>query len=138
VGRALKGLAAGLALGVVGTLLVAHFTADENIADRLEDALHCDDGWVYQTAATAHHTAGYSMWAATHGSPMYGIGCNTGPATIYLQFSPYRRQVAHALATMEGYGPVCVVDHGFFEGRSLGPVRLQDLCAEVGGEIRIA
>jgi hypothetical protein len=65
----------------------------------VEEALHCDDGWVYQDAATAHHTAGYSRWAATHAHPIYGIGCDTGPATIYLQFRPYvDRYLDHALA----------------------------------------
>jgi hypothetical protein len=133
----LKGLVAGLVLGIVGTVLVVHFTGpSKSVPEKLEEALHCHDGAVDQTAAIAHHTSGYSLWAATHAVRLMGVGCNTGPATIYMRFSPYRSDLDHALATMRGYGPVCVVDPGFFGGRSLGGGLLADLCDDVGGEIR--
>ena len=133
----LKGLLVGLVLGIVGTLLVAHFTGpSQSVPEKLEEALHCDDGAVDQTAAIAHHTAGYSLWAATHANRLMGVGCDAGPATIYMRFSPYRSTLAHALATMRGYGRVCVVDPGFFGGRSLGGDLLNELCDEVGGEVR--
>jgi hypothetical protein len=134
---ALKALLAGLVLGIAGTLLVVHFTGpSQSVPEKLEEALQCEDGPVDQTAAIAHHTAGYSAWAATHAMRLMGIGCDAGPATIYMRFSPYRSTLAHALATMRGYGPVCVVDSGLFGGRSLGGGLLNDLCDEVGGEVR--
>ena len=64
------------------------------------------------------------------------IGCDAGPATIYMRFSPYRSTLEDALATMRGYGRVCIVDSGLFEGHSLGGGLLDELCDEVGGEVR--
>jgi hypothetical protein len=117
-----------------------HFTAEANKStpERLEEALHCDDGPIDQTAATAHHTSRYSVWAATHAVRLYGIGCDAGPATIFLEFSPYKSDLEHALATMRGFGAVCVVNYGLFHGRHLSPIKLEDLCEEVDGEIRVA
>ncbi len=133
----LKGLGVGLLLGIAGTLLVVHVTDPEkSVPERLEEALHCEDGPADSTAAVAHHTAGYSIWAATHAERLLGIGCDAGPATIYMRFSPYRSTLEHAMATMRGYGRVCVVDSGLFGGRSLGGDLLKELCDEVGGEIR--
>jgi hypothetical protein len=132
-------LVVGLMLGVAGTLLIVHFTAEanESTSERLEEALHCDDGPINQTAATASRTGRYSVWAATHAVGLYGIGCDAGAATILLEFSPYKSDLEHALATMRGFGPVCVVNYGFFDGRLLKPIQLEDICAEVGGEIRV-
>jgi len=139
VGR-VSNLVAGLILGVAGTLLVMHFTAEatKGTPERLEEALHCDDGPIDQTAATASRAGRYSVWAATHAVRLYGVGCDAGPATILLEFSPWKSDLDHAIATMRGFGPVCVVNHGFFDGRLLKPIQLEDLCAEVGGEIRVA
>jgi hypothetical protein len=135
--QVLKGLLAGLALGIAGTLLVVHFSGpSKSVPEKLEEALHCDDGPVDQTAAIAHRVAGYSVWAATHAERLMGVGCDAGPATIYLRFSPYRSTLDDALATMRGYGPVCVVDSGLFEGRALGGGLLDELCDEVGGEVK--
>jgi hypothetical protein len=131
-------LAIGLVLGIAGTLLVSHVSGQgENVAEQLEAALRCDDGPINQTAAIAHHTAGYSLWASTHAERLYGIGCDAGPATILLEFSPYGSDLEHALATMRGFGAVCVVHHGVFEGRSLGSQLLRELCSDVGGQIRV-
>ena len=133
----LKGLGVGLILGIAATLLVVHISGPEkNVPERLEEALHCDDGPVDQTAAIAHHTAGYSVWAATHADRLLGVGCDAGPATIYMRFSPYRSTLEHALATMRRYGPVCVVEPGLFGGRQLGGNLLDELCDEVAGEVR--
>lgn len=139
VGRALKPLIAGVLIGVVGTLLVAHFAggSDKSIPERLEEALHCDDGVADLPAAIAHHTAGFSEWAVTHANRISGIGCDAGPATVYMQYSPYGSDTNHALATLDGYGPVCVVDHGFFDGRSLNQGQLPELCDSVGGKIAV-
>ena len=139
----LKALLAGLLLGVATTLLVVHFTdddKDQNTAERLEAALHCDDGPSNQTAAGASRIGRYSKWAATNAIRLYGVGCDAGPATIVLEFSPYvyRSSVERALKTMRGFGPVCVVGDSFFDGRLLKPLSLRDLCSEVGGEVRIA
>lgn len=133
----LKGLLAGLLLGIVGTLLVPHFTGpSKSVPEKLEDALQCDDGPVDQTAAIAHRVSGYSVWATTHAERLMGIGCDAGPATIYMRFGLYRSTVDDALASMRGYGSVCVVDSGLFGGRSLGGGLLNELCDEVGGEVR--
>ena len=139
--NALKGLIAGLLLGIAGTFLVTQFTSDsKNTAEKLEAALHCDDGPSDQTAATASRVGRYSEWAAMHAIRLYGVGCDAGPATIVLEFSPYvyRSSVERALTTMRGFGPVCVVGDSFFDGRLLKPLSLRDLCSSVGGEIRIA
>jgi len=133
-----RGLLAGLAIGIAGTLLVTHLTGpSKSVPEQLESALHCDDGAADQTAAIAHHTGGYSLWAATHAERLLGIGCDAGPATIYMRYSPYRSMLDHALATMRGYGPVCVVEPGLFGGRALGPKLLGELCDDVGGEVRV-
>jgi hypothetical protein len=130
------GLLVGAAVALAVVLLIDR--ADRGVPERLEAALHCDDGPSEQTAAIASRAGRYSTWAATHASRLYGIGCDAGPATIYIQFSPYRSTLERALATMRGFGPLCVVDHGFFDGRLLSPIKLRDLCDEVDGEIRIA
>ena len=133
----LKGLFAGLALGIAGTLLVVHLTGpSKSVPEKLEEALHCDDGPVDQTAAIAHRVAGYSLWAVMHADRLVGVGCDAGPGTIYMRFSPYRSTLDDALATMRGFGPVCVVDSGLFEGRALEGNLLDELCDEVGGEVR--
>jgi hypothetical protein len=138
--RNLKPLIAGVILGVIGTLLVGYISAREgrSVPDALEEALHCSDGPVDLPASIAQRTGGYSSWAATHAERIFGIGCDAGPATIYLQFSPYRSELAHALASIRGFGPVCVVDHGVFDGKSLnGKGELEELCSEVNGELRV-
>jgi hypothetical protein len=53
-----------------------------------------------------------------------------------MRFSPHRATVDRALATMRGYGPVCVVEHGLFGGRQLGAGTFDELCDEVGGDVR--
>lgn len=54
-----------------------------------------------------------------------------------MQYSPYGSDTKHALATLDGHGPVCVVDHGFFGGRSLNRGQLPELCDSVGGKIAV-
>lgn len=132
-------LIAGVLIGVVGTLLIVHSAgdSDKTIPERLEEALHCDDGVADLPAATAHHTAGFSEWAVTHADRISGIGCDAGPATVYMHYSPYGPDTKHALATLDEYGPVCVVDHGFFEGRTLNRGQLLALCDSVGGKIAV-
>ena len=139
MGRALRFLIAGVLIGAAGTLLVVHFAggSDKSIPERLEEALHCDDGVADLPAAIAHHTAGFSEWAVMHADRISGIGCDAGPATVYMRYSPYGLDTKHALATLDGYGPVCVVDHGFFEGRSLNQGQLLELCESVGGKIAV-
>jgi hypothetical protein len=132
---ALTGLIVGLIVGVVGTFLFVHFSKDTSVGEELADALGCSPP-VNQQAAIAHHTSGYSEWAATHAIRILGVGgCETGPATIYMRFSPYGDDLQHALASMHGFGPVCVVRHGLFEGRSLNSGELESLCAMVGGTV---
>jgi hypothetical protein len=141
VTRVLKPLVAGVLIGVSGTLLVAQLaeSSEKEVPERLEEALHCSDGPVSLPAAIAHHTGRYSEWAVTHAIRIVGIGCDTGPATIFMQFSPYRSELAHALATIRGFGTVCVVDHGVFDGKSLnGRTELEELCSAVDGEMRSA
>lgn len=141
VRRGLKPFALGLLLGVVGTLLVFYATSlgGKSVPEELESALHCSDGASDLPASIARHTAGYSEWAATHASRIYGIGCDAGPATVFLQFSPYRHEVEHALASIRGFGAVCVVDHGIFSGKSLnGRAQLEELCSDVGGQIEVS
>jgi hypothetical protein len=117
-------------------VLGSHVTAGMSVPERLEEELRCDGGPIDQTAAIAHHTAGYSVWATTHAVRLLGVGCGAGPATIYMRFSPHRATVDRALATMRGYGPVCVVEHGLFGGRQLGAGTFDELCEEVGGDVR--
>ena len=139
--RGLKPFALGLLLGAVGTLLVFYATSltGKSVPEKLEDSLRCTDGVTDLPAVIARRTAGYSDWATAHASRIYGIGCNAGPATVFLQFSQYRHEVDHALASIRGFGPVCVVDHGIFGGRSLnGRSQFEELCSDVGGQIKVA
>lgn len=139
--RGLKPFALGLLLGVMGTLLVVYATSigGKSVPEELESALHCSDGAADLPASIARHTAGYSEWASTHASRIYGIGCDAGPATVFLQFSPYRHEVQHALASIRGFGAVCVVHYGIFDGKSLnGRGQLEELCSDVGGRIEVA
>lgn len=65
-----------------------------------------------------------------------GVGCETGPAATYMAYGSevfFHR----ALHSLRGYGALCVVGEGFFEGHALdGPEQFHELCNEVGGRIR--
>jgi hypothetical protein len=101
----------------------------------LEAALECPDDPTDVPAAIAHHSGGYPEWVVDHADRIYGVGCNLGPGAIFLQYSPYGPDVKHALAALRDFGPVCVIDHGLFDGRALDKGQLGDLCSKVGGKI---
>lgn len=143
----LKGLAAGLLIGAVATLLVSSIVdSDKDLPERIAEELGCSDGadGVHpSSAARAHHAFdgphGYSWFAATHAERVLGItGCgDAGPATAYLEFSDYM-DMRHVLATLDNFGAVCQVDQALFEGKVLdGRSHLEDLCDAVGGELKI-
>ncbi len=131
-----KGALVGATLGVAAVLLVSALTRGSNVEQELADGLNCPgpDG---STAAIAHHTAGYSLYAADHASSIFGEGCEAGPATTFIRFGG--KQYFHRpLASMRGYGAVCLVDNGLFGGRNLnGKKQLEDLCEHVGGSLSV-
>lgn len=132
----LKGLFAGILLGVAGTLAVHHFASgDDSVPQQLADALGCPSPTPHN-AAYAHHGPGYSVFAAEHAVKILGIGgCETGPATMYLEYEA-SMDMSHVLATLHRFGAVCVLNHAIFEGKVLnGRAQLKELCAEVGGRL---
>ena len=143
----LKGLVAGLLIGVAGMLLVGHLTEGaEGVPERLAEAIGCSegsDGVHPSTAARAHRMFdgpyGYSWFAATHAERVLGVnGCDpVGPATGYLEFGE-EIEMGHVLATLDNFGAVCVVGQAVFEGKVLnGREHLEELCEEVGGELEV-
>ena len=142
----LKGLMAGLLIGVAGMLLVDHLTGDKGVPEQLAEAIGCSegsDGVHPSTAARAHRMFdgpyGYSWFAATHAERVLGVnGCDpVGPATSYLEFDE-GTEMSHVLATLDNFGAVCVVGQAVFEGKVLdGREHLEELCEEVGGELKI-
>lgn len=129
---------------MAATLVVQHFTADEQgVPEQLSEALGCSGGVHPSTAAAAHHAGGgpdgFSWFAATHAERILGInGCDSvGPATTYLEFGD-QTDVDHVLATLDHFGAVCVVNRAIFEGTLLdGRTQLEELCTEVGGELKV-
>lgn len=143
----LKGLAAGLLIGVVATLLVGSIVAsDKNVPERIAEELGCSDGvdgLHPSTAAAAHRyfggPNGFSWFAATHADRVLGInGCDpVGPATSYLQFSD-QIDMRHVLATLDNFGAVCLAGQAVFEGKVLnGREHFEELCNSVGGELKV-
>jgi len=147
MGDRLKGLLAGLLIGVAGTLLVGHFTGDhEELPERIAGELGCSDGadGIHpSTAARAHRyfgpSDGFSWFAVTHAERILGInGCDTfSPATSYLEFGD-GIEMEHVLATLNNFGAVCLVSHAVFEGKVLnGRPLLEELCSAVDGELKV-
>lgn len=140
----LKGLTAGVLIGVAGFLLINRLGGDSRgTPEQLAAALGCSAGVNPSSAAAAHHANdgpyGYSWFAATHAEQvLYINGCDpVGPGTHYLQFSPYT-QMSHVLATLRYFKAVCVVDHAIFDGKLLNDrAHLKELCAEVGGKLKV-
>lgn len=140
----LKGLIAGLLIGVAGMLLVDRVGGDQGVPEQLAEVLGCSDGseGVHpSTAARAHRMFdgpyGYSWFAATHAERVLGVnGCDpVGPATSYLEFDE-GTEMSHVLATLNNFGAVCVVGQAVFEGKVLdGRTHLEEVCEEVGGEL---
>ncbi|MGB7587868.1 MAG: hypothetical protein WBM00_04090 [Solirubrobacterales bacterium] len=134
----IKGLIAGVLVGIAVVLLVGRFTGDsESVPQELADTLGCPSP-APQTAAWAHHGPGYSRFSANHANLILGIGgCETGPATLYLRYGA-AMDMSHVLATLHRFGAVCVVGHAIFDGKVLnGRPQLRELCAEVGGTLKI-
>jgi hypothetical protein len=137
---ALKPLLAGILVGVMGTLLVAHVLdkVGRDVPKQLTDALQCP-GPIPSTPAAARHAEdgpnGYSWFAATHADRIVYTGCDLGPGALYLHFDP-GIEISHVLTTLDHFGAVCVAEHGVFDGKILdGRTQLEDLCDEVGGRL---
>jgi hypothetical protein len=138
VGGFLKGFVVGALVCAAGLLLHNEVTDDgSSVPQQISDALGCSSP-ASQTAAYAHRGPGYSLFAASHADRILGIGgCETGPATMYLRFGS-SIELRHALATLKGYGPLCVLDNAIFEGRVLSSRNeLEELCAKVGGAVKV-
>ncbi|HEX2096034.1 MAG TPA: hypothetical protein VHF50_01545 [Solirubrobacterales bacterium] len=141
---ALKGLAGGMAIGVVGMLLIGYI-ADRNqgVPEQLAEALGCStgsDGLRPTSARDAQRyfgrNDGFSRFAATNAERILDIsGCDPlGPATTYLEFGP-RMDMTRVLRTLDNFRAICVVRQAVFEGKVLdGRAHLEELCDTVGGE----
>lgn len=140
----LRGLIAGLLIGVVATLLVQHFTtSDQDLPEQIAEELGCSGGVHPSTAAAAHHAwggpNGFSWFSVTHAERILGVnGCDSvGPATTYLEFGD-QIEMRNVLATLDNFGSVCVVGQSVFEGKLLnGRDQLGELCEKVGGELKV-
>jgi len=140
----LKGLVAGLLIGVADALLVGQLTHDENgVPEQLAEALGCPEGVSPLTAAADHYSEdgpnGYSWFAATHAQRMlYVNGCDpVGPGASYLEFGS-GIEMGHVLASLRHCGAVCVVGQAVFDGKLLnGRTQLEELCAKVEGRIEV-
>lgn len=144
---ALKGLAGGIAIGVVGVLLIGHIAnRNQGVPEQLAEALGCStgsDGLRPKSARDAQRyfgrDDGFSWFAATHAERILSIsGCDPlGPATTYLDFGP-RTDMSLVLRTLSNFGAVCVVRQALFEGKVLdGRARFEELCDTVGGELKV-
>jgi hypothetical protein len=136
-GQWLKGILVGLVVGVAGTVAVMHGTEAEDVPQELADALHCPAP-IDQTAAGVHNGEfGISWFAATHADRIAYIGCETGPGTRYLGYTPYF-PMSHVLATLHRLKAVCVKDQAFFDEALLnGRDQLKELCDKVGGRLEL-
>ncbi len=143
----LKGLAAGLLIGVVATLLAGSIVdSNKDVPERIAEELGCSDGVEGlhpSTAAAAHRyfggPNGFSWFAATHADRVLGVnGCDpVGPATSYLEFSD-QMDMRHVLATLNNFDAICLVGQAVFEGKVLnGREHFEELCNSVGGELKI-
>jgi len=141
----LKGLVAGMLIGIAGVLLIGH-VADRNqgVPEQLAEALGCStgsDGLRPKSARDAQRyfgrNDGFSRFAATRAERILSIsGCDPlGPATTYLDFGP-RTNMNRVLKTLDNFGAVCVVGQAVFEGKVLdGRTHFEELCDRVGGEL---
>ncbi|HEX5763152.1 MAG TPA: hypothetical protein VFY04_08525 [Solirubrobacterales bacterium] len=143
----LKGLVAGMLIGIAGVLLVGHI-ADRNqgVPEQLAEALGCSTGSSGLRPSSARDAQryfgrddGFSRFAATNAERILDIsGCDPlGPATTYLEFGP-RTNMNRVLKTLDNFGAVCVVGQAVFEGKVLdGRVHFEELCDTVGGELKV-